>query len=58
MEDFIDNLAAQEGWTDSTAKTVLAGVLSDLVDMGGVNREDLEAMVRTRGGVDEDEDAI
>src|SRR3546814_18325543 len=44
MEDFIDNLAAQEGWTESTTKTVLAGdrksvvsgkSVSVRVDLGG-----------------------
>src|SRR3546814_1035791 len=46
MEDFIDNLAAQEGWTESTTKTVLAVVLADLVDIGGVNQQDLEEIGR------------
>src|SRR3546814_17323157 len=51
MEDFIDNLAAQEGWPDSTTQTVLAGGLADLVAIGGVKQEDLEELVLNRGAI-------
>lgn len=56
MEDFIKRTAATEGWTDATTATVLAGVLQRLVDMGAAESADLEAMVRERGGLTDEED--
>lgn len=52
MENFVKDLAAREGWTDATTVAVLAGVLQQLVDMGSADPADLQALIRTRGGVD------
>lgn len=54
MEDYIANLAAQEGWTDTTTVGVLADVLQRLIDIGCAERADLEALIRSRAGLDED----
>lgn len=54
MEDFIKRLAANEGWTPTTTCVVLTGVLQQLVDMGAAGRDDLEAMIRKSGNVDDD----
>lgn len=53
MEEYVKNLAAAEGWTDATTVIVLAGALQKLVDMGCADAEDIEAIIRERGNVQE-----
>lgn len=57
MEDFIVNLASEQGWTDATTKTVLTGVMQDLVDAGAVRDQDLRDMVLARANLPEEIEA-
>lgn len=55
MQEFVKNLAASERWTDEATVKILASTLDELLRKG-LDRADVEEIIRREGGVEEVDD--